>query len=282
MMERPFKVRCEDGVELQGELFLPENPKGTVQINAGTATNIKFYKPLAKYLASRGFVSCLWDYRGNGKSAPKSLRGCEYRYADYGKYDMSAIKQFLENEFPDLPLMVLGHSAGGQQVGLMPNAKGYAGMLAVAVSTGYAPGMPLYFKLQSHLFFKIITPISIALKGYLRAKPLGIIRFMGKTVEDHYTRKMPFPIHVHSSTDDEISTDQNIDSFWSHIDSPYSITFQQWKPEDIGQKRIKHFGYFRSLAKADIWPRWVEQLDSFVEDWKKAGVQKLSAVSTIP
>ena len=169
----PFETTCEDGVTLKGLLIKPSSAKAVVQFNAGTAAKKEFYLPFLTYLAENGYLCCLWDYRGSGESAPNTLKGCNYNYRDYGQKDMPTIKRFLQNEYPNLPLLLFSHSTGGQQVGFMHNLEGYEGMVGFAISTGYAPNMPFAYRIRTNYFFYLFTPLSNLIFGYLKAKQFG-------------------------------------------------------------------------------------------------------------
>ncbi len=183
MIERqPFAVTCSDGVVLKGILLIPESPKAMVQFNGGTAAKKEFYLPFLEYLAEHNYLCCLWDYRGSGESAPASLKGCDYTFHDYGMQDMYAVKSYLLETYPQLPLFFFGHSAGGQQMGLMKDMEGIQGMVGYAVSTGYLPHMPIGYRILSAYFFLIFSPISILLTGFVNAKRFGIMEDLPKKV----------------------------------------------------------------------------------------------------
>lgn len=289
MKEEKFSVRCEDGVELKGILLIPDNPKAVVQFNTGTAALKDFYKHFLLYLAEHGYACCLWDYRGNGESAPETLKGCEHKFSDYGTKDMPAVKTYLKEKFPDLPLILVGHSAGGQQVGLMPDLEGYKGLLAIATSTGYEPHFPLGYRLQSKFFFGPFASVSIALFGYVKSKPFGIMedlpknvarewnawmhrrdylfdeRFLGSTIPKGSYHAMPFPIEVVWTPDDTIANERNTEDFWSHVKSAQGINFTRIEASEIGEKSIGHFGFFKRRVKDKIWPILLEKLDGFLD-----------------
>ena len=165
-----FTVTCVDKVELKGVLIIPETPKAVIQFNGGTAAKKEFYLPFLEYLASNGYVCCLWDYRGSGESAPADLSNCEFTFSDYGLKDMPAIKGFLNARFPSLPFFFFGHSVGGQQVGFIENLEDVTGMVNFAVSTGYLRNMPIGFRILSYYFFYIFVPLSVRMTGYIAAK----------------------------------------------------------------------------------------------------------------
>lgn len=256
-----------------------------VQFNAGTGVKKEFYRHFLAYLATHGYICCLWDYRGSGESAPKSLRGCGYTFSDYGTKDMPAIKSFLEDRFPELPFYFVVHSVGGQQVGFIEKLDNVKGMVAFAVSTGYLPFMPLAYRIRSFYFFFIFTPISNILAGYVKAKPFGYMenlpknvvvewrkwcvrkhylfdeRFLGKTVPKGQFDQLPFPIHVFNTSDDTISSKQNIDNLWKHIKSVEPISFTEVSPKELKVKEIGHLGFFRRRFRDTIWQDALSKLE---------------------
>lgn len=281
-------VTCADGVELKGLLLIPEKPKAVVQFNAGTGAKKEFYQPFLEYIVSHGYICCLWDYRGSGESAPASLRGCNYTFSDYGLKDMPAVKNYLNNLFPNLPFIVVAHSAGGQQWGFHQDSNNINGMLGFGVSTGYAPHQPTAFRLLSNYFFYVVTPISILFTGYVAAKkvssmenlPKNVVRewrdwcekpdyffnhkFYGKTVPIGNFKNYTFPIHVIATTDDPISNSRTIPAYWKNIKSTAGITHQTISPKEYGLKKIDHFGFFKKNMKDTLWVEAVQKLDSFI------------------
>ncbi len=284
-----FEVTTQDCVTLKGILLIPPQPKAVVQFNGGTAAKKEFYLPFLEFLAERSYICCLWDYRGSGESAPASLKGCGYYFHEYGTLDMPAIKQFLQHRYPTLPLLLVGHSAGGQQVGLMPSLDGYQGMVGFAVSTGYLPYMPLGYRLLSWYFFNLFTPASIATIGYLGAKRFGIMedlpknvvrewrawcrkadylfdsKFYGNTIPQGHYANMPFPIHVFWSTDDPISNHRSIPAFWRHVKSRFGIQFSKLSPNEYAVKEIGHFGFFKKKMATTLWEKTANVLSEFVD-----------------
>lgn len=288
IQKETFQTQCADGVTLKGILLIPESPKAIVQFNGGTAAKKEFYLPFLEYLASHNYACCLWDYRGNGESAPPTLKNCNYNCQDYGIKDMPTIKDYLVNRFPNLPILLFGHSVGGQQAGFMHNLQGYIGMVGYAISTGYLKHMPIRYRLLSNYFFFIFTPISIALTGYLAAKrfnimedlPKNVVRewrdwcmkkdyffdpkYFGKTVPEGHFHDMPFPIHIFWATDDYISNKNSVPTFWSHIHSKHGINFTKITPQSIGAKSIDHFGFFKKRLGEKLWPKGLAKLDEFL------------------
>lgn len=277
---------AEDGVPLKGQVIKADSAKGVVIINPGTATKTSFYLPFANFLASNGYHAVLWNYRGFDASRLSSLANSDISYTDVGQWDIPAVIAKARELYPKLPLYCVGHSAGGQQVGFAHNCDELSGMVAVAVSTGYYGTMPLGYRLQAHLFFKAIAPISNALFGYVRAKKLNLMEDLPPKLatewgrwcsqEDFFFapkfaqekpllqtyRTLNFPVHVYTANDDEISTAGNTENFWKHVRTAAPVTFTRYDATKMPRKEVGHFGYFRS-ANQPIWLDMLASLNSF-------------------
>lgn len=283
-----FSTTCEDGVSLQGELFIPERPRAVVQFSCGTATPTKVYRHFLSHIAQAGFICALWDYRGS-EIYQENLSQCQYQYADYGRQDMPAVKQYLRQRFPELPLVLLGHSAGGQQFGFMPDYSGVVGAISIGASSGYTGNMPLSYRLKAYWYFYAFMPASIAWRGYVATKSLGIMedlptgvatqwrdwcskpdyffdpQFRGQTLPADLFCDIHFPIQVYYASDDTIATPQNIDNFWRHVHSSAGVEIQQLDAKELKVKRIDHFGYFSRALKSQFWPQIIADINRFLD-----------------
>ena len=291
MNQTKIKIKCSDGVELAAILLVPnDTPKAVVQINSATATPKEYYLNFAQFLVENGFVVCIFDYRGVCESTPKGgLRGCKYDYMMWGQLDMPAVLDYLDGQFPNLPKLITAHSVGGQEVGLMPNHHKIKGMVTFATSVGYWNFMPLGYRLQTHFFFQIFTPISNFLFGYVAAKKIGLMEDLPKQIvldwrnwcsvpeyffnEKYYAnsaqkgffKDLIFPIQVYWTTDDPISNARSIPMFWKHVKSSGGIKIDCIKPADIGEKTIGHFGFFRRKFKESLWQIALKDLENFIK-----------------
>ncbi|WP_210517789.1 alpha/beta hydrolase family protein [Hymenobacter terricola] len=284
-------IPARDGLPLGALLFLPPNGQGplaAVQLNPATGAKRRYYEPFAAYLAAQGFAVCLWDYRGAAHSRPVPLAQAPYRFADYGTLDMPAVLDWLEARFPGRPLLVLGHSVGAQQVGLMPNANKLAGLVAVGTGVGYWNYMPLGYRLKTHFFFRIFSPLSHALLGYnaggrwgiMEDLPRGVVqdwrawcsvpdyyfdpRFAAQLPPHHY-QDLRFPVSVYWATDDPIASARSVPRFWQHVRSAAGIELHRLVPAELGVRGIGHFGFFRRGLRAPLWPRLLADLTQMAE-----------------
>ncbi len=289
MRTEKFKTVCKDGIILKGILLIPENPKAVIQFNCGTGTKKEVYLSFLTYLANNDYICCLWDYRGVGNSSTENLSRCDFTFSDYGTKDMPTIKTFLTNKYPNLPFLIVAHSAGGQQIGFMNDLNNIKGVINFAVSSGYYPNMPFKYKMKAYFYFYFFTPISILLTGYVKAKPFGLMenlpkkvvlewrdwlekedyffdeKFYGKTVPKGDFKNFKFPVHTYWTSDDSISNQKNTEAFWRNIKSKKEISFTKLVPEELGLKKIDHFGFFKRRMKNKLWENVVVRLNVLIE-----------------
>src|SRR5713226_2608325 len=140
-------VPATDGYPLAATLFLPRGAKRrAVLINSATAVPRKLYRGFAGYLARRGCAVLTYDYRGTGdsrqKSAvgynqPRSLVGFKATMSDWAALDVTAAVAWMRERYKTLPLNCVGHSFGGQALGLLPNNGEVSRALLIAAQAGY-------------------------------------------------------------------------------------------------------------------------------------------------
>src|SRR5437667_7469493 len=136
-----------DGYSLGATLFLPRGAKRhAVLINSAAAVPRKLYKGFAGYLAKRGCAVLTYDYRGTGDSRQKamtgynqlkSLVGFKASMSDWAAQDVTAAVSWMRERYKALPFAYVGHSFGGQVLGLLPNNSEISRALLVAAQAGY-------------------------------------------------------------------------------------------------------------------------------------------------
>lgn len=277
-----------DHVSLAGQVLRAEQGKAVVLINPATATNTAYYLPFANFLVAHGYHVMLWNYRGYCESRLTDIKHSDFTYADIGNYDIPAAINQAKALFPDLPLYCIGHSAGGQQIGFTETSQQLSGLIAVAVSAGYAGHMPLGYRLKANLFFRAIVPLSVRLVGYVPAKKLKLMedlpskmaiewgrwckeenmffspKYYAQAVPNSIYQQLEFPVQVITATDDEISTAKNTHNLWQHIHSHQGINFHCYDAKQSPSRSIEHFGYFRKTNQF-IWQDMLQTLEQFAK-----------------
>ena len=104
-----------------GDIFVREwlvdEPKAIIQIVHGMAEHGARYQDIAEYFNANGFSVVIDDHMGHGKSIPE---GKEENQGFFGEEDgdvhlvedEAALTDLLKEEFPEVPIILFGHSMG--------------------------------------------------------------------------------------------------------------------------------------------------------------------------
>lgn len=269
-------IRASDGAILGGSLFRPRHKAvATVSVHSGTGVKKELYANFAKYLCEHGYAVLLFDYRGIGESRPGDLSSCRARMRDWGALDMSAALGWLKDRFPELPAFIVGHSMGGQLIGLMPNHSLASGIVTIAASTAYWADLPLPYNLYTASIWYGLVPLSTRLAGYFPSKrlrlgedlPSGVAQewakwcttreylrpHFGRSLVANYFSEVKLPLKAYVLAGDWIATPKTVPKLMSYF-SKCRVDVEFISREAAGGEP-GHFGFFSRRYSATLWPK---------------------------
>jgi predicted alpha/beta hydrolase len=284
---------ASDGYLLGATLFLPRGAKRhAVLINSATAVPRKIYRGFAGYLARRGCAVLTYDYRGTGGSRqkalvgynqPKSLVGFKASMSDWAALDVTAAVAWMRERYSNLPLNYVGHSFGGQALGLLPNNTEIARALLVAAQAGYWKLMASPERYRVYVLLNFIgTPLTRLLgyapgwSGIGEDLPKGVFeQWVGWVMSERYLftdPKLPGlsnfanykgALRALCLSDDPWATRPAIGLLCSGFTAiePDIITIT---PADVGVAKIGHLGFFRPEHRDTLWrgaAEWIQAAD---------------------
>ena len=146
VIHKTIKSRA-DGLELSVLEVVPEGTlRGIVQLVHGMSENKERYQPFMEYLAAQGFLTVIHDHRGHGASV-RHKRDLGYMYgggAEALLEDIYLINETLHKKYPELPLILFGHSMGSLAVrSFVKEHDDCVDALIVCGSPSRNPGRPM-------------------------------------------------------------------------------------------------------------------------------------------
>lgn len=279
----PLRLRCSDGRELAAHWIPAPAPRAVLVINPATGFPQTFYFRLASYAAERGYDTLVYDYRGMGASAPERLAEETCRMSDWGLFDMRAALAAAAERAAGLPVATLGHSVGGQFLGLLANHRLASVHVQIAVSVGYWRWEHAPFRYLAWWFWRVHGPMMLALKGYVPTGggwsglplPRGVYEEWRRWClrPDHFGpdlhtylsgnvfAEIRAPVLNVGFTDDPIATRRTVaelEKFYPNVQRE-----SRWySPRDAGSERIGHEGFFASRHRETLWKPVLDWLDS--------------------
>ena len=112
-----LEVKSTDNIHtLKGKIFIPDGEiKGIFHLVHGMTEYIDRYDHLFSFLADNGYVSFGYDHLGHGKTAENDNELGFIAHKDGWKYlvnDVVAFTKAVKKMYPDLPVILMGHSMG--------------------------------------------------------------------------------------------------------------------------------------------------------------------------
>jgi predicted alpha/beta hydrolase len=282
-----------DGYLLGATLFLPRGTKRhAVLINSATAVPRQFYRGFAGYLAGRGCAVLTYDYRGTGGSrqpamvgynAQKSLVGFKASMSDWAALDVTAAVAWMRERYRNLPLSYVGHSFGGQALGLIADNGEVSRALLVAAQAGYWKLMASPERYRVYAMLKFVGVPLTRLLGYAPGwsglsedLPKDVfLQWVGWVMSQRYMFDDPDlaalknfagyrgALRALCFSDDPWATQPAVELLCSGFVSttPEILTVT---PAVAGVNRIGHFGFFRAEHRDTLWrgaAEWIEATD---------------------
>lgn len=273
---RRIEIRCQDGIALGGHLWAAQGDSrcGSVIINAATGVASRYYHRYARFLSEHGFDVLTYDYRGIGLSRPERLRGCRFRWREWGEQDFEAVLQFLMARDPAIRPMVVGHSIGGFLPGLASSASHVSRMITVGAQYAwwgdYAPRRRLGLFVKWHL----AMPAATAIWGYFPGRRIGWLEDLPAGVANEWSFRGPRFEHSHPAadrqlvlkrmasvsaptlavaiSDDELGTVPAIRRTLAYYTGA-ERTAVLLHPADYGRDAIGHFNLFHDSHAGGFW-----------------------------
>lgn len=235
----------------------------------------EFYHPFAHYLAANGIHVVTFDYRGMGASRPSRLRGFK---ADVSSWAEKDLEEMLGRGDAKLPLLFVGHSLGGQLLGVPASNGQVRAAITVTAGSGwykYNDRMPV----QVRIFWFVAIPALTPLFGYFPGKPLRMVGDLPQGVATQWRRwclhpdyllsegeryraafdRVKVPIRSYSFEDDPLITRRAVDNLHTF--------YRNAKVErcHVDRHPIGHFGYFSPSSESTLWAESLRWLRSAVE-----------------
>jgi len=261
-------LTAKDGYRLSATLYGGRSEKAVLILPA-TGVPQGYYAKFAAWLAGHGFQVLTFDYRGIGRSLYGSVRLVEARMRDWALLDAAAAMAYLE-PFPKI--LLVGHSFGGQALGLLPAQERIAAALVVGSQSGYWRNWPPLGRAWMWPVTHFLLPGVAHLRGYFPGSRLGFGEDLPKgvaiewaswcrnptylvgalRVEDAYARFVA-PLRAYAFSDDPFAPLHAVHKLLElYPNAPGEV--RAMAPRDLGVRRIGHFGFFREPFRDTLWP----------------------------
>ena len=283
---------AEDGFSLAATIFTPPSADTSNVIVIGPALGVPryIYTKIARFFAHSGFHVLTFDYRGIYQSQDKNISGSDIQMSDWGCLDINAALSWVIKHWHPQKLVYLGHSCGGQLLGLAQKAPQIDQAVFIASQSGYWklwPSPRCWFLWLLWSSFSWLTPLFEELPAQRLGLssvniPTGVVRqwarwgkspnYLWDFISDQQLARyhsLAFPLLSIVFTDDRYFGPANavkkLLSYYPATEHTLNII----TPSEYGQERIGHFGFLKETLRSSLWQellKWIEKPTSTVYD----------------
>jgi len=271
-----------DGFELKGHLYGDAaTAKAGLLIAPAMGVEQRYYADFARWMATQGWLVMSFDYRGMGASRPATLRhslkGLDADIRTWAERDAAAALDELARRLGSecTPIHWLGHSLGGQILGLLPNRERVSRAITVGTGSGYWRENAAGLKRYVWWLWYVVVPLALPLFGYFPGRRLRKVGDLPRGVMAQWRRwcldpgymmgeggeglraqyaALSTPMLSLAFTDDEFMSRRNTESLHGFY-AGARPELRRIAPQDVGARRIGHFGFFRKHFEASLWPQ---------------------------
>lgn len=276
-----ISILTADNQQITATYFKPKKANGKVVVIAGgVGMAQRFFFKFATWLAEQGCHAYTFDFRGIALSHTTPIKKLNAGYFEWTNYDFIAITNHVKNQHPDNTFYLVGHSFGGNSIGLSEAYKTYDKFLLVGAQYGYYKNFPLHMQFMIWLGFGIIVGVLTPLYGYFPSKLVGLgeplpkqvaydwrtlllhkksMLGLAKKFKKNYYDRITQPMLMISIDDDNFAPKKAVDTLAEDVFINAAITRKHLEVKELGIKKLGHNDFFRRKHKQLLWP--------IVTDW---------------
>ncbi len=276
----PLSIMASDGRRLAVDLFRTHGPvRAQVIVHGATAVPRGYYAPFARFLASAGFETLTYDYRGVGGSVAGRARDDAATMSDWLTLDAPAAVRALRGVNPRVPFLAVGHSFGGQIVAALADVEAPEAIVTLGAQRGYWGGFSPAERAGIAAKLFVMLPLLTSTLGYL-PKQAGLGVDMPAGIVDEWARwcrSSDYFLGDHPELRDRLarysgsllalSVDDDSFAPLGNVTWLYDLheaaerEHAHFRPADAGVRSFGHFGFFRSQHADTVWPEIVGHFD---------------------
>lgn len=267
------------GYSVSTSRFIHPEANKIVVIVSATGVVKDFYKYFAQYLYDNQISAVTFDYGGIGKSRPISLRNFGTSAHKWAINDLETVIDSVKQQFPKQELILIGHSIGGQLIGLTPSALTASKIMLVAAQSGYYKLWKRSERYKMLIAWKVLFPVFNKILGYIPTKKFTPMEDLpgGMAMEwrkwclssnylfDYFDdsalffNKIKVPVVSYSTDKDKFASRSAVDWLTEKFSSA-TVVRKHLNPLDFDVKSIGHFGFFQKRCSHSVWPELLSEI----------------------
>ena len=258
-----------------------ESGSSSVILIIASAMGVKqsFYQGFSEFAEANGISVITFDYSGIGNSLNENIKDNKDFLSSWGDRDLEAVIKYSIENFPNHKKVVLGHSIGGQLIGLAPSSVDLDKIILMSAQSGYWGFWKGVNKVKMFFNWHLLFPILTYFIGYMPSKRFSKMENLPENVAKEWAKWCRNPNYLFDSFSEEktfftkikcaatsISFDDDFFAPKKSVDwlnqkfQNVTLIRKHFFPNDVNVTKIGHFDLFKSNFKNIIWKFLLEEI----------------------
>jgi predicted alpha/beta hydrolase len=201
----------------------------------------------------------------------------------WGEFDLAAVVDWIRSDYDHLDWHCVGHSVGGQIIGLAENNTYFKSVYCVSAQSGYWKHWESFGKPRMFAMWYAVVPGLSRMLGKVPGMFLGgeslpegvarqwaywgrnkhyIVDKKGQPIREGFSRLTCDMKFLLIDDDKDFAPSEAVRALERYYDNANS-NVEVVKAKEHGEKAIGHFGFFRKNYRESLWPDVVAWMDSY-------------------
>jgi len=266
------EIKTPLGYLLTATKFLSKEDHQVAIVASATGVKQGYYSKFAQFLSDKGVTTYTFDYGGINLSKKTSLRSFDTSLTNWATNDIESVLLFVKQQHPKANIHYIGHSIGGQILGLVSSNHLIKNVLLVASQSGHTrfwKGIPK-FKMLFNWY--VMFPVLSNLFGYLPSKKITGMEDLPKSMaldfarwgrhrdylfhykneEELFFDQLTGYLTAYSCPNDEFAPKGAVD-WLAQKYTQMQLSRKHLDPKNYNEAEIGHFDFFKSKFQQSIW-----------------------------
>lgn len=264
---------------LSATLFDDNSSEIVLIIASATGVKQEYYSEFAKFAESNGITVITFDYNGIGQSLKRPIKELKNNAADWGRNDIESVIQYVITNYPESKKVIIGHSIGGQLIGLAKSSNKLDKIVLVAAQSGYWKYWKGIERIKMWMNWYILFPFLVLIFGYLKSKKISGMEnlpknvanqwknwgkhreyiFSDKSISETYYETIETNLTAYSIDKDDFAPKEAVKWMTAKYKNA-KVKSIHLNPIDFKTNKIGHFGIFKDRFKNTIWTQILSEI----------------------